>query len=90
MVRVRNEAGNDTQDGEWINLHVSCHWLDVLLAKSDESIVFLINVKVLNDTFTEEVREVFETESKIFDVLLLKLGLAILTHDEWPNKSSTV
>ena len=65
MVWVGNEPGNDTKNGEWVDLHVRRALLYLLLIHRYICIVFFVYVKVLQDALTQEVLEVFEPECEI-------------------------
>lgn len=60
MMWVRNESGNDTQNGERVDLHVRRALLYIMLIHRYICIIFFVYVKVLKDTLTQEVLEVFE------------------------------
>ena len=57
-MRVRNQTGNDTENGERVDLHVRRGLLYLLLIHRYVCIVFFVYVKVLEDAFTQEVLEV--------------------------------
>jgi len=67
-----------------------CDRPDCLLTHSDKSIVFLVDIKVLNDAFSEEVLEVFEAQRQILNVLLCEHGASTLAHDQGPHESATI
>lgn len=82
---VRNETCNDAQDCEWVDLEMCCHWLHSFLTHRNEGIIFFVDVKVLNDAFSQEVLEVFESECQILHVCLLEHRTAALTDDKWSD-----
>ena len=87
---VGDEAGHDTQDREWIYLHVSCSWADKLLIHSDVGIIFFVDIKVLDDSLAEEVLEVFESKCQVLYVSLHQLGSTLLANDQWSYESASI
>lgn len=55
MVRVGYQTSYDSQDCEWINLHVRMRLTYILFVECDKSVVFFIDIEVLNDAFSQEI-----------------------------------
>lgn len=90
MMRVRNQACDDTQDGERVNFHVSCLVTHISLVQSDEAVVFLVHIKVLDDALSNEIRKIFEAESKVVDVILFQQGSPVLAHDKGSDEAAAI
>lgn len=60
MMRIRDQTGNDTQDREWVDFHVSRSQLDCLFIQSDQAVVFLVHIQIFNHALPNKVREVFQ------------------------------
>ena len=60
MMGVRNQTCNHSENSERLYLHMRCLLLDVCFIQRDKAIVFLIHVDILNQSLSNEVREVFQ------------------------------
>ena len=60
------------------------------LIKSNQSVDLLIDIKVLDKAFSQEVIEVLEAHTQIFDVLLSNFRFPILDNYQWSHQSSSV
>ena len=89
-MRVRNEARDNAQDGEWVDLHVGRISCNVAFTKSNERVILLINVLIFDHSFPDKVRELLETERQVVDVLLLQDQLALGDDEQWSDKPSSV
>jgi len=90
VVRIRNKARHNAQYGEWVDFHVrrtSCY---VAFTKSNERVIFLINVLIFDHSFPDEVREFLQAECQVVDMLLLEDQLALVDDKQWSDKSSSV
>ena len=57
VVRVGNETGDGSEDGEGFDLEMGGSRDDHVLVESDEGVVLLVTIEVLDDSGSEEVVE---------------------------------
>lgn len=81
---VRDQPGNNSQNSKRVNFHVGRRWLQVWLSKSNQGIVFFVHIEVLNDTLTDKVRKIFQTDGQVVNVVLVQHGYASLAHNQRP------
>ena len=84
VMGIRDQPSDNSQNSKRINFHVGGRWLQVWLSKSNQGIVFFVHIEVLNDTLTDKVRKIFQTDSQVMDVVLGQHGYASLAHNQRP------
>lgn len=62
----------------------------VRLVKSYECIDLFIDVKILNEAFSQEVIEIFQAHAEVFDVLLGDFRFPILNNNQRSHQSPAI
>ena len=90
MMWIRHQANNTTQNSEWIDLHV-CHFrCDIFLSQGHESVVFFINIQVLDETLLDKVLEINSFIDQILYVMILDQRFTIGHNDVRSDKPSSI